>query len=117
MECLDLEVQWLGGRRGAEPHRAPCRLRRGDAARQGRQTRHRHEVHAVVVFRADATAVISSQANEATPHRAVALAGSFLASGALVVVVAAFWPKRRVRLVPDTVDPFGLPLVPLRMRR
>ena len=50
---------------------------------------------AVVVFRADAAAVISSRANEATPHRAVGLASAFLASGALVLVGAAFLPRRR----------------------
>lgn len=50
---------------------------------------------AVVVFRGEAAAVISSQANSATPHRALGLAGSFLTSGAVVVLVAAFLPARR----------------------
>ncbi|KQW43965.1 hypothetical protein ASC77_21465 [Nocardioides sp. Root1257] len=50
---------------------------------------------AVVVFRADAAAVISAQANSATPGRAMTLLLSFLASGALVLVVLAFLPGRR----------------------
>jgi hypothetical protein len=61
---------------------------------------------AVVVFRADAARVISSRANEATPHRALGLAVAFLASGAVVLLVAACRPGRRSRPVdPDRLDP------------
>ncbi len=49
---------------------------------------------AVVVFRGQAAAVISSKANSATPQRAVEITEAFLASGALIVLVAAFLPGR-----------------------
>ena len=58
---------------------------------------------AVVVFRGEAATVISSKANDATPHRAAGLAGAFLASGALIVLVAAFLPGRHARR--QTTDP------------
>ncbi|WP_341924999.1 GtrA family protein [Nocardioides psychrotolerans] len=51
---------------------------------------------AVVVFRFDAAAVIATQANSATPARAITLATSLLASGALVLVALAFLPGRRL---------------------
>ncbi|WP_028645403.1 hypothetical protein [Nocardioides sp. URHA0020] len=57
--------------------------------------------NAVVVFRADAAAVISAQANSATPGRAMSLTVSFIASGALVLVVLAFVPRRLLTGSPD----------------
>jgi hypothetical protein len=49
---------------------------------------------AVVVFRADAAATISRASSPATSQRAVGLMGSFLGSGAIVVLVAALVPGR-----------------------
>lgn len=49
---------------------------------------------AVVGFRLDAAAVIATQANSATPARAVALAVSLVASGALALVALTFLPYR-----------------------
>ncbi|MFC6344989.1 hypothetical protein ACFP8W_23610, partial [Nocardioides hankookensis] len=49
--------------------------------------------HAVVTFRAEAASVISAKSSPATSHRALALATSFLASGAIVVLLAAFLPR------------------------
>jgi hypothetical protein len=50
---------------------------------------------AVVVFRADATSVISAHASSATPQRAAGLAVAFAASGAVLVIVGAFLPGAR----------------------
>lgn len=62
---------------------------------------------AVVVFRADAAAVISTQASAATPARARELAMSFLASGAVVVLLAAL--VQRPRRPRRAVGPVALP--------
>jgi hypothetical protein len=62
---------------------------------------------AVVVFRADAAAIISKESSSTTPQRAASLAVSFLASGAVVVLAAAFLPGvgRRMRRDGDSVLP------------
>ena len=70
---------------------------------------------AVVVFRADATAVISGQADGATPHRAAVLTGSFLASGALLLLAAAFLPVRRGAGRPRTGARRGAETVDVRL--
>ena len=62
---------------------------------------------AVVVFRADAAAVISNGSSPATSQRAAGLAVSFLASGAVVVLVAALLPgvRLRARVASDSALP------------
>jgi hypothetical protein len=62
---------------------------------------------AVVVFRADAAAIISKESSSTTSQRAAGLAVSFLASGAVVVLAAAFLPGvgRRMRHAGDSVLP------------
>jgi hypothetical protein len=55
---------------------------------------------AVVVFRADAAAVISAEASAATPARAHGLALSFAASGAILLLIVGFLPGRRAGRVP-----------------
>ena len=47
---------------------------------------------AVITFRAQAAAVISGEANSATPGRALTLSTSFLASGAIVIVLLGLLP-------------------------
>jgi len=60
---------------------------------------------AVVTFRLEAAAVISSSASSATPHRAMLLAWAWLGSGAPALLAVAVC-RRRGR-VPDTRLPLG----------
>ncbi|TIC83246.1 hypothetical protein E8D34_16195 [Nocardioides sp. GY 10113] len=51
---------------------------------------------AVVTFRFDASAVISQSASAATSHRALAITASFLASGAVLLLLVAAFPSLRL---------------------